>query len=229
MKKLEAGLGLGANISDIERIRRILDVDQLILIGHSYGGFIATLYAAEFPQYVKKLILITPANLLVMPPEEGGLYESIEKLLHDQKLKSEFKQYTKKLFDFQHIFEKTDQQLAQLQLEMIRYYAIASKNKNPDVSMGQDTTKLEDIGGWPFYAFAFSTGRSANFTHTLKKITMPVLILYGTQDIIPISSLDNYLKYIPHAQLEKVNNSGHFLLNEKPGPVSQIIKDFLDQ
>ncbi len=67
MLALDQSLGLGAQIADIERIRRILGDDKLILIGHSWGGFLASLYAAEIPEHVEALILISPANTLVMP------------------------------------------------------------------------------------------------------------------------------------------------------------------
>jgi proline iminopeptidase len=42
----------------IERIRTILGGDKLVLIGHSFGGFLASPYAAEFPQHVKALVLV---------------------------------------------------------------------------------------------------------------------------------------------------------------------------
>ena len=47
--ELDKTLGLGAQIADIERIRQILGDNKLILVGHSFGGFLASLYAAEFP------------------------------------------------------------------------------------------------------------------------------------------------------------------------------------
>ena len=37
MQALDAELGLGAQIADIERIRQILAQDKLIVIGHSWG------------------------------------------------------------------------------------------------------------------------------------------------------------------------------------------------
>ena len=75
MLTLERTLGLGAQIADIERIRQILGQDKLTLIGHSFGGFIATLYAAEFPEHVDKLVLVAPAGLLTPPDEERNIFE----------------------------------------------------------------------------------------------------------------------------------------------------------
>ena len=41
MQTLDRTLGLGAQIADIERIRQILGDEKIILVGHSFGGFIA--------------------------------------------------------------------------------------------------------------------------------------------------------------------------------------------
>ena len=40
MVEVDRVLGLGAHIADIERIRRILGEKKLIIVGHSFGGFL---------------------------------------------------------------------------------------------------------------------------------------------------------------------------------------------
>lgn len=72
MKVLDGALGLGAQIADIERIRRILGEERLVIMGHSFGGFLASLYAAEFPEKVKALILVAPADVWRCPLRAGG-------------------------------------------------------------------------------------------------------------------------------------------------------------
>src|SRR5262249_47253618 len=81
LTELNSTLGLGAQIADIERIRRILGDEKLILIGHSFGAFIASLYAAEFPEHVEKIVLVAPASLLVMPIKSGNLFDIVRRRL----------------------------------------------------------------------------------------------------------------------------------------------------
>src|SRR5574341_194723 len=50
MKALHERLGFPAQVADIERIRRLLGRDRIVLLGHSFGALIAGLYAAEFPE-----------------------------------------------------------------------------------------------------------------------------------------------------------------------------------
>jgi proline iminopeptidase len=48
-RRVHDKLGLGAQVADIERIRRLLGKEQVTLLGHSFGALIAALYASEFP------------------------------------------------------------------------------------------------------------------------------------------------------------------------------------
>src|SRR5439155_15020446 len=79
MTALERTLGIGAQVADIERIRRILGEEKLILMGHSFGGFLAAMYAAEFPERVEALVLVAPAGVLVLRDEVEGFFEEIRK------------------------------------------------------------------------------------------------------------------------------------------------------
>jgi len=67
LKELNDKLGMEQQLLDIERIRQILGVERLTIVGHSYGGFLATLYAVEFPQHVEKMMLISPDPVFKMP------------------------------------------------------------------------------------------------------------------------------------------------------------------
>lgn len=73
LPKAEEQWGLGAQVLDLERLRRLLKRDKIILYGHSFGGLIAMLYCVEFPDNVSAVILESPANLIKMPPNTGSL------------------------------------------------------------------------------------------------------------------------------------------------------------
>ena len=49
----------------MEKLNRLLeDKKELILVGSSYGGLMAAVYAFEHPDQVKKMILLAPALML---------------------------------------------------------------------------------------------------------------------------------------------------------------------
>jgi len=58
----------------MESLRQLIgDIDGWIIIGSSFGGLMAAMYACESPQQVKKLILLAPAliwpDFAESPPE----------------------------------------------------------------------------------------------------------------------------------------------------------------
>lgn len=42
-------------------------LDNFILMGHSFGGYTAGLYASQYPYFIKKLILLSPAGVSENP------------------------------------------------------------------------------------------------------------------------------------------------------------------
>ena len=45
--------------------RRAIDVDSMILVAHSLGGYLGTCYALSHPKHVSKLILLGPAGMTI--------------------------------------------------------------------------------------------------------------------------------------------------------------------
>ncbi len=49
------------HVSDLDRVREHLELEQLSIVGYSWGGLLALLYAIAHPERVAKLALISPA------------------------------------------------------------------------------------------------------------------------------------------------------------------------
>ncbi|SMC83208.1 alpha/beta fold hydrolase [Lentzea albidocapillata] len=59
-------------VRDVEMLRRHLGLDVVDVVGHSAGAGIAMGYAADFPEHVGKLVLLTPALRSVgLSPEQS--------------------------------------------------------------------------------------------------------------------------------------------------------------
>ena len=48
-------------VADIESLRQALNFQTITLVGHSWGGLLAVLYAAKFGKNLKSMILVDPA------------------------------------------------------------------------------------------------------------------------------------------------------------------------
>jgi proline iminopeptidase len=225
MMELEGTLGLGAQIADIERIRRILKQEKLTLIGHSYGGFIATLYAAEFPDRVDKLILVAPAGVLTAPDEERNLFDLARgKLAQDKR--QQFDADMKEYFDFGNIFSKSEADLIDVHQRVGRHILSA---------MGYSENELTEEprgGGWCVFAIYFSTGHAQDYRPALDYITADTLILHGQDVKISLPGARTYeairnSKLVLLEREDPERRAGHFIYDDSPKKFGESVEQFL--
>jgi proline iminopeptidase len=57
----ETSVGWKEQVADLEELRQQWGLEQLTLVGYSWGGLLALLYATEFPQRAPRLALVSPA------------------------------------------------------------------------------------------------------------------------------------------------------------------------
>ncbi len=225
MQTLDRTLGLGAQIADIERIRQILGDEKIVLLGHSFGGFLASLYAAEFPEHVRALVLVAPAETLVMPPESGGLFAQIRPLLPEE-TQPEYDAFLKGYLDYGTIFAKSEAELAALNSEIARYYGAAAQRKGFPVPVESDT---RGSGGWMVHAMYVSMGLQHDYRAALKPVQAPVLVLHGELDLQPEKASRMYADAFPNSEFEVIQNAGHFSFNDQPEAFARVVGGFLDK
>jgi proline iminopeptidase len=220
---LDEKLGMAAQLADIERIRLILGEEKLILVGHSFGGLLASLYAAEFPEHVEKMVLISPAEMIIMPPPEGGLYDSIAPYLSEEEME-EYKAYIKDYLNFGNIFQYSEVELQQRTLEFSKYYEIALRSKGQVIPESNEGSRA---GGWMPFALYFGIGAKNDFTPFLERIPAPVLIIHGEDDFQTINVSYLYANSLPNAEVKSIPNAGHFSPNDQPEKFVQLLMAFL--
>jgi len=214
---LDKTLGLGAQIADMERIRRICSEEKLILIGHSFGGFLAALYAAEFPEHVAAMILIAPADVLVAPSESGGLFNEVRTHLPKDQL-GDYGGWLQRYFDFGTLFSKSEADLVALNDEFDRYYRMVTSTKFPEQG---------EIGGWASYAVYFSMGQKHDYRQVLKNVSLPVLVIHGAKDLQPVQASRMYVEAFPNAKFRIIDNAEHFPFHTQPAEFSAVVTEFL--
>jgi proline iminopeptidase len=221
MMMLDKTLGLGTQIADIERIRQILGEEKLILIGHSWGGFLVSLYAAEFPEHVEALILVSPANTLVMPQpdSDSDLFAAVRaKLPPDQQ--AEFDAFMQEYMNFNTLFQKSEADLVAMNEQFGKYYVQV-------VDIDTQMPPQGKPGGWMVWAMYISMGQRHDYRAALKNIDVPVLVIHGANDLQSEAASRIYVDAFPNAEFAIIENAGHFSFEEQPDDFANVVSKFL--
>jgi len=217
MTTLDEALGIGAQVADMERIRQILGEEKLILIGHSFGGFLASLYAAEFPEKVEAMILIAPADVLVMPQKEGGLFEEVRKRLPED-MQADYAAYLEEYLDFRNIFSKSEADLVALNEGFGKYYAVVFEASIPEQGRS---------GGWMVWAMYLSMGTRHDYRDALRDVKAPVFVIHGANDLQTEEASRIYADAFPNARFHVTEDATHFPFYEQPEEFSTVVGEFL--
>ncbi|QDU32732.1 Proline iminopeptidase [Poriferisphaera corsica] len=229
MVRLEQGLGLGAQVADIERARQILGQEQITVIGHSYGGFVAMLYAAEFPEHVKKLVLVAPADVLLPWDEKEGddLFEGTrEKLSEGDRVV--FDRLMSEYFNFAGIFERSDEELATIHVGVGKYLL---------KGLGADHVEMNDAvksGGWSVFAVYFSQGQAGDYREALEQVKARTLIVHGADDVMARRGSEHYREiegseFVVISGEKDGGTAGHFVYDEQAKKFGEVVGAFLDE
>ena len=218
----EGRLGLAEQIADLERIRRLLGREKLVVVGHSFGALIAGLYAAEFPERVRALVLVAPAPLFVFPAAdaEGDLFTTIRARLPAE-MQGEFDAYMKAYFDFPALMKLDEARLSEFLGRLSRFYGAAAKMERKPEGPGPA------LGGWMQLGVYLSLGRSHDWTGALKRVTAPVLVVHGEDDLQPRAASEKVAALFPASRLRAIAGAGHFVFDEQPEAFAAAVREFL--
>lgn len=213
-------------VSDIEAIRNHFGLDKISLLGWSYNGAMTALYAAAYPDRVKRLIMMCPLS-----PRSDAPYRDSERIT----------QIAEKRVDPQgeiHLQELREKGLDTSDPESYcREYMrinLPRQMGNPDKLAGMRSDPCQYANEWP--------ENKANHTklhvppealiwdwrQEAKSITAPTLIIHGEEDLIPLESSQEWRDLIPQACLISIGGSGHYPHLEAPGKFFEAVLDFLD-
>jgi proline iminopeptidase len=201
------------NIEDIEALRTYLGLEQIIVIGGSYGGMVALSYAARYPHAVSHLIAYaTVASYEFLAKAQQTLQEigtpaqiEIAQRLWDGDFRSndELKTY----------FELLNP------LYSYRTKSTSQPTDNVDGRILAYKATNQAFGGFL---------RSYDIRSELPKIVAPTLILAGRHDWICAPEFSEEIaRLVPNAQLQIFEESGHLLRVDEPERLIDSIAQFI--
>ncbi len=190
-----------------------LDIDQVILVGHSMGGGVALRMTAREPSRVSKLVLVAAATVgrdapflfrLFILPGVGELMTKPSKNGVKQQIKA--------------IYKNPDI-VTEQQKEQILAYA---QRPGAQKAFLATLRLMTNFGG--------QRPAIVNQSHEiLKSLELPILLVHGQDDqVVKPAHSEQAAKIAKNANLIMLADCGHAPQEEKPEAFNATLKDFLD-
>jgi 2-hydroxy-6-oxonona-2,4-dienedioate hydrolase len=187
-------------IGFFQGLLRDLQIDRPIIVGSSFGGYLATEFAIRFNNRVEKLVLAAPAG--AMRSSTSVLDQYIMAALYPT-YENALRAFMDMAFDPSVVTEDTVRDfINRMRLPNAKYAFMSTL-------LGiRDSPKLQD---------------------RIQKVLAPTLLLWGDSDnMIPLQYSKEYTM-IPYSKLVVIKDCGHVPFVEKPIMFNQTILRFLNE
>lgn len=214
-------ISLAKHLSDIDLIRRRVGMSRLTILGHSWGGKLAAIYAARHPDRVRRLILLDPGAPKPEPAfvprlfawADSGTRERIGQLRQAASDSSGDRMQTCRAF----------------WREFIRGYwsnpgdTISIATMRGEICAYPETIPTMEVVG----QLTLASVGARDYSQDVRGVRVPVLIVAGRDSPMPWQNAEIWAAAFPDARLLVVERSGHFPHVEQPALVFDAVETFL--
>ena len=207
----EVPVGWREQVADLEALREIWELDQLTLVGYSWGGLLAMLYAVTHPDRVARLALVSPA------PAWREAREEFERRFGERNLAPELQARRRTLRESG--LRERDPEAYQRQI-----FDLSVEPYFSDPSRVGEMTPFRVTGRTQQEVWA-SLG-DYDLRPALAKLTVPAVVLHGEDDPIPVASARAAAEALG-AEFHSIPQCGHVPHVEAPDTLVGVLDPFL--
>mmetsp|Transcript_820 Transcript_820/g.2993 ORF Transcript_820/g.2993 Transcript_820/m.2993 type:complete len:378 (-) Transcript_820:26-1159(-) len=220
-------VGIPVQLVDIERIRRILGVQKLVLVGHSFGAFLSTMYAIEFPRQTAAVVNVCPADVLVFPAPGDGLIGAAARHIQaqgDEAKLEEYYEFIQAYFNLNALMKNSEEEMRQMNLKFAGYMLPVFTDDHPELHFGEP--KAEWAGGWMVTGMFIGLGSKHDYSQQVSEVECPMLVLHGELDVQDEDSSASYATS-PESRLVTIPAAGHNMFLDNPAAFHDAVVAFL--
>lgn len=206
-------------VEELAQVREALGLDEVHILGHSWGTMLAAAYLLEQPKGVKSVIFSSPCL-------NSSMWE------RDQR------EYLKQLpQESQDIIERSEREnttdSAEYHQAMIQFYErhVCRLLPWPEELLANMSKGNHQIYGYMWGASEFTvtgTLKSFDVTDRLHEIDIPSLFTCGRYDEATPNTTEYYSSLVPDSEFHVFENSSHMPGVEEPQDYAKVVRAFLN-
>lgn len=206
------------HVRDLEAIRKHFRLEQMALIGESWGSGLGLLYASMYPERVSRIVFLGP-----MPPakkmmarrfdqvnERTDFYRRLAEMRKEMPgttdpvalCREMFGEYLKAYFADPTLMARRRGSSCDAPPEGVRNYLVVNE------------ATFASLGEW-------------DFAPLLRKLKVPALVIEGAASTPTLESVHAWADALPGSPLVLVPDAGHFPQVEQPEAFFPVIQSFL--
>jgi proline iminopeptidase len=203
-------------IADIEAIREAFGIEEMNLLGHSWGGILAMHYGIRHPEKLRSLILCSTAASVESFAEMRATYEA-NRLPEDRALLHEIYASAE--------FENGDPQVTERfwRLFFKPYFKDQSLVSKLDLQLTENTIENSNVVA----EHMLKSVGEFDLHEDLKTIQCPTLIMHGDSDPMPAEYAERIHQSIDGSELVIAEDAGHWLFVDATQLFTSSVCDFL--
>lgn len=207
-------------VEDLEMLRQHFGMERLTLMGHSWGGLLAGLYAVEHPERINRLVLLDPGP----PPAYEPYFEQVTWTANLDSLNLNRMNLARKRWSETESLQNCWVWMEQF-LKTFVADAPSARQAWGDFCNSPQMALIQPNIGYPVASLGL---RNYDFRDEIGGIDAPVLLLAAGAGLYPIGISRQYAEALPNEQYVVIEGLGHELQFEDPDQVFPIIEAFLD-
>ena len=206
---------LGIMADDIVLLCQELQIEHPIVLGQSFGGFVALSIAHRHPEFASGIVLFDTS-----PAWTGGYdLDALERLVGGERGKE-----LREIAYREETGQANEAELKRFEEEIMPLYWHQGFKQEYLTDLYNSTPMNVDIATYMMGTLS----KEYDLRPYLKDITAPALVLQGRYDwVTPMAGAEEMARSIPNAQLHVFEHSGHMVFIEEQAELVNVLKEWI--
>jgi proline iminopeptidase len=219
-----AGYTLGCMVKDLECVRKHLQLEQWVVLGHSFGGILAQAYAVRHPNRLLGLVLAGA----------GSSARCIDADFHDLRkrlpgaLRSRLASCERTgIFQANGAYTKRYAAASARAIAPYMYARTPPRRYRSPPPLGMEVLREMWVRRSDFRIDGNLKG--FDFTKALDRVRAPSLIVIGDRDLVSTATAEVSRAALPCATLVVMAKCGHMMFVDEPIHFNSLLEGFMDR
>lgn len=210
-----------AHVEDLGYLLQWLDTfagrtGPVDILAHGYGAAVASIFAVEQPERIRRMIYVTPYPAHVLEQADYGVTINNRLNSGDRERLVQISEWNYCLRDIP--------QCSRDVWNILGPTWFCENNRHIYNTMD---FKYVDIRAWVYYINDDLRNREFDFRPTLDQVIHPVTLITGACDAIPPETAQSYSEHLSNSTHWVFEDSGHFPMTENPARFQRIVTQAL--